>query len=64
MSSATTEIADLNQRLESIEDPREGYVLVHQEICQCRAGGSPVPEDLALLERQLMQECLAESQGR
>lgn len=64
MTSTECEIADLNQKLETIDNPREGYLLVHEHISQCHAGGHPVPEDLVLLERQLIQDCLAESQGR
>lgn len=64
MTETQFEIADLNEKLEDIDDPREGYLLVHEHICQRQADGHPVPEDLILLERQLMQDCLAESQGR
>ncbi|MEZ5899447.1 MAG: hypothetical protein R3D51_08130 [Hyphomicrobiaceae bacterium] len=59
------EIADLVQQMEQSEDdPRRCYALVQQRIRECRQSGSNVPDDLRRLERALMEECLAESQGR
>lgn len=59
-----SEIADLNVKMESIDDPRRCYALVKERIMSYRQKGVAVPGDLALLEKQLMDECLAESQGR
>lgn len=59
-----SEIAKLNGQIEELEDPRECYALVAERIRQLRQQGSAVPEDLALIERRLLRECLAESQGR
>lgn len=59
------EIADLVQQMEQTEDdPRRCYALVKQRIAECRQMGANVPDDLVRLERTLMTECLAESQGR
>lgn len=59
------EIADLVQQMEQSEDdPRRCYALVQQRIRACRQSGAAIPEDLKRLERSLMNECLAESQGR
>lgn len=59
-----SEIADLNSKFESIEDPRRCYAMVQERIRQYRSKGTNVPEELARMERQLFVECLAESQGR
>lgn len=59
-----SEIADLNTQMEQIEDPRRCYALVQEKIRGYRQEGRTVPKDLALLEKQLMTDCLAESQGR
>jgi hypothetical protein len=59
------EIADLVQQMEqTADDPRQCYAIVQQRIAEVRQMGAQVPEDLARLERTLMVECLAESQGR
>ncbi len=58
------EIAELNGRIEELEDPRERYALVQERIRQYRKAGAQVPEDLRLIERSLMRECLDYSQGR
>lgn len=59
------EIADLVQQMEqTADDPRRAYALVKQRITECREAGRSVPDDLIRLERTLMTECLAESQGR
>lgn len=59
-----SEIADLSNQMEAIEDPRRCYALVKERIMGYRQKGVAVPRELALLEKQLMTECLAESQGR
>ncbi|HMN36230.1 MAG TPA: hypothetical protein PKD49_00760 [Hyphomicrobium sp.] len=59
------EFADLVQQMEqSADDPRRCYALVHQRISECRQSGNIIPEDLKRLERALLEECFAESQGR
>lgn len=58
------EIADLNTTIETLDDPREGYALVADRIKAYRRSGSAIPEDLRLIERRLMRECMAASQGR
>ena len=59
-----SEIAEINQRIEQIDDPRRCYALVQEKIQRLRQSGTGVPEDLKRIERQLMADCLAESQGR
>lgn len=58
------EIADINVRLEQLDDPRQCWVMLQQKIDQMKSAGWVIPEDIMRLERQLMVECLAESQGR
>lgn len=58
-------IADLVQQMEQSEDdPRRCYALVQQRIREYRQSGHVVPDDLVRMEKSLMTECLAESQGR
>lgn len=58
------EIAELNHRLEEIDDPRRSYAMVLERIRTYRSRGQQVPEPLSLMERRLARECLIESQGR
>jgi hypothetical protein len=58
------EIAQLNSELELTDDPREGYVKVQAKIRGYRQAGIKVPDDLMLIEKRLVAECLAASQGR
>jgi hypothetical protein len=58
------EIAQLNSELEEMDDPREAYAKVQSKIGGYRRAGKTVPEDLALIEKRLMTECMAASQGR
>jgi hypothetical protein len=58
------EIAQLNSELELTDDPREGYVKVQAKIRGYRQAGVKVPDDLMLIEKRLVAECLAASQGR
>jgi hypothetical protein len=59
------ELADLVQQMEQSEDdPRQCYVLVQQRISEFRDSGRVVPDELKRLEKRLMTECMAASQGR
>ncbi len=58
------EIVELNDRLDVLDDPRECYTLVKQRIAEHQNAGETVSEDLAMLERSLLSDCLVESQGR
>lgn len=58
------EIARINGALETLDDPRECYALVQERIREYRRAGSAVPEDLKLIERCVVHECMAASQGR
>lgn len=62
--TAHNDVAELNQKLEALDDPRECVRLVQDQIRQRRDNGWNVPEDLTRLETQLMSVCVAESQGR
>jgi len=59
-----SEIAALNNELEQTDDPREGYAKVQAKIGKLRQAGKKVPDDLVLIEKRLMHECMAASQGR
>ena len=58
------EIAELNLRLEEIDDLRRSYAMVQEKIRNCRRHGQQVPEALSLMERRLAAEMRTESQGR
>ena len=58
------EIEQLNSELEQTDDPREGYAKVLAKIRRYRQAGIKVPDDLALIEKRLVGECMAASQGR
>lgn len=45
-------------------DPRDVYARVQERIGVYRSQGWTVPEDLKRIERQMMTEFMAESQGR
>lgn len=59
-----SEIAEISHELDKLDDPRACYVLVQQRIRQYRQSGSQVPEQLLRIERQVMEDCMAASQGR
>lgn len=50
--------------IEDAEDPRMAWGEVKRRIEALRQAGSEVPQALISAERQLMQEFMAESQGR
>lgn len=58
------EIAEINTKLEMSDDPRDCYRLVREKIKRHEVRGEMIPEDLRRLERSLLAECNAESQGR
>jgi hypothetical protein len=58
------EIAAINGQIDHLEDPRACYARVQRRMRELRAAGRAIPEDLARLERHLVAECMAESQGR
>jgi hypothetical protein len=53
------EIAALNTELDQMDDPREGYAKVQAKIRKLRQAGQKVPDDLVLIEKRLMHECMA-----
>ncbi len=60
----SADVAELSKQFEQMDDPRQCYRLVKERIGQYQQTGNDIPSDLARLERQLMVECMAESQGR
>ncbi|MCB1519514.1 MAG: hypothetical protein KDJ37_02940 [Hyphomicrobiaceae bacterium] len=63
-SERSIDIAEINARLERDEDPRECYRILSESIRRCRERGEGVSEDALRLERSLIAECNAQSQGR
>jgi len=57
-------ISDAHDTFEEADDPRMMFARVQKQIETYRAQGAPVPKDLERLQRQLMSECAAMSQGR
>jgi hypothetical protein len=60
----TAEIAVLLTTIDDHDDPRDAYALVQERIRQYRSAGWSVPEELVRVERTMMTEFMAESQGR
>lgn len=58
------DIAEINRLVDECEDPRDGYAIVQARIREYKEAGWPVPQDLVHIERNLMADLLAESQGR
>ncbi|MEQ8826032.1 MAG: hypothetical protein RIC14_16820 [Filomicrobium sp.] len=58
------EVEELNGLIDETEDPRECYAAVCECIQKHREAGEDIPEDLQRLEKVMLTECLAESQGR
>ena len=58
------DIVEVNGRIDDLEDPRVCYAMVQDRIRQMKLSGEEVPEDLQRLERTLLTDCYAESQGR
>lgn len=64
-SERITDFAELVTQMEQSEDdPRRCVALVQQRIREYRQTGTSIPDDLVRLERTLMTECMAASQGR
>ena len=59
-----SEIAELNIELDQTDDPREAYAKVQSKVRRYRQAEVKVPDELALIEKRLMHECMAASQGR
>lgn len=58
------DFAVIMDEIHSADDPREAYAIVQDRINKYRSAGWAVPDDLIRVERNLMTECMAESQGR
>lgn len=58
------EIAEINDLIDELDDPRDSFAIVQERIREYRDAGWPVPQDLVRIERNLMTDLMAESQGR
>lgn len=58
------DIAEINRLIEECDDPRDGFAIVQERIREYKEAGWPVPAELVRIERNLMTEFMAESQGR
>lgn len=58
------DIAEINAMIEECEDPRDGFAIVQERIREYKDAGWPVPQDLERIERNLITELMAQSQGR
>lgn len=63
-ANVVEEVAELNGLIDENDDPRECYAAVRDCIRRHREAGEEIPEDLQRLEKVMLTECLAESQGR
>ena len=64
-SERNTDFVELVTQMEQSEDdPRRCVALVQQRMREYRQTGTSIPEDMVRLERRLMTECMAASQGR
>jgi hypothetical protein len=63
-SQSGAEIAVLLTSLDAHDDPRDAYALVQERIREYRSAGWSVPEELIRVERSMVTEFMAESQGR
>jgi hypothetical protein len=61
---AGSDITVLMTTIDDHDDPRDAYALVQERIRQYRSAGWSVPEELIRVERTMMTEFMAESQGR
>jgi len=63
-SQMQAQIAELSSQISDIEDPRQGWAMVRAQMEEYRRAGWAIPDDLAVIERQLQTECMLASQGR
>jgi hypothetical protein len=61
---SSADIAVLLTSLDDHDDPRDAYALLQERIREYRSAGWSVPEELIRIERSMMTEFMAESQGR
>jgi hypothetical protein len=58
------DIAVLLTSIEDHDDPRDAYAMLQERISEYRSAGWSVPDELIRVERTMMTEFMAESQGR
>jgi hypothetical protein len=61
---AGSDVTVLFTAIEDHDDPRDAYAMVQERIQEYRSAGWSVPEELIRVERSMMTEFMAESQGR
>lgn len=55
---------DFVEEMDDDQDPRMTYARLQSRINEYRAAGWKVPDELTRIERRLMTDFMAESQGR
>jgi hypothetical protein len=60
----TASVATVLDGVDTAIDPRSALQRVREFRVAAEASGEKIPEAISTLERQLTQECIAESQGR
>jgi hypothetical protein len=63
-TASTNDIAVFLTSIDDHDDPRDAYALVQDRIQKYRSAGWSIPEELIRVERSMMTEFMAESQGR
>jgi hypothetical protein len=58
------DIAVLLTSIDAHDDPRDAYAMLQARIGEYRSAGWSVPDELIRVERSMMTEFMAESQGR
>lgn len=58
------DFSGLMTEIEAKDDPRDAFALVQDRIQEYRSAGWAVPEDLVRVERTMLTDFMAESQGR
>jgi hypothetical protein len=58
------DVTVLLTRIEGEDDPRQAYAMVRSRIQEYREAGWAVPDTLIRVERKMMTDFMAESQGR
>jgi hypothetical protein len=59
-----SDIAVLLTSIEDQDDMRDAYAMLQERISEYRSAGWSVPDELIRVERSMMTEFMAESQGR
>ncbi|MCB1512241.1 MAG: hypothetical protein KDJ36_15180 [Hyphomicrobiaceae bacterium] len=63
-SELSSEIRHLARVIGDAEDPRQAIRTVRDRVQAIKAQGRSVPAEIKQIEKRLMDECIAASQGR